>query len=97
MSVTHPPSADHEAPRPLKVVGRILRCMSAPRRPLPSSPFNVQVAGPPLEQFAVNDRVTHDKYGLGSVTQIEPGVAVRVDFGEQQVRITSPYSQLEKL
>lgn len=71
--------------------------MSATRRPLPNSPFNQPVVGPPIEQFAINDRVTHDRYGLGSVTNIEPDIAVSVDFDGQQVRITSPYSQLEKL
>ena len=71
--------------------------MSAPRRPLPHSPFNVPVVGPPIEQYAVNDRVTHDQYGLGSVIQIEPEIAVHVDFDGQKVRITSPYAKMDKL
>ena len=42
--------------------------------------------------------MTHDRYGLGSVVGIEVDVAVLVDFGVQQrVRITSPYTKLNKL
>lgn len=66
------------------------------RRHLPSSPFSAPVARP-VEQFAVNDRVTHDRYGLGSVVGIEQEVAVLVDFGVQRVRITTPYTKLNKL
>ncbi len=66
------------------------------RRHLPSSPFSAPVVRP-VEQFAVNDRVTHDRYGLGSVVGIEQEVAVLVDFGIQRVRITTPYTKLNKL
>ena len=45
----------------------------------------------------MNDRVTHDRYGLGSVVGIEREVAVLVDFGIQRVRITTPYTKLNKL
>jgi len=66
------------------------------RRHLPSSPFNAPVARP-VEQYAVHDRVTHDRYGLGSVVGIEAEIAVLVDFGVQRVRITTPYTKLSKL
>ena len=66
------------------------------RRHLPSSPFSAPVARQ-VEVFAVNDRVTHDRYGLGSVVGIEQEVAVLVDFGIQRVRITTPYTKLNKL
>ena len=66
------------------------------RRHLASSPFNVPVARP-VEQYAVHDRVTHDRYGLGSVVGIEAETAVVVDFGAQRVRITTPYTKLSKL
>ena len=66
------------------------------RRHLPSSPFNAPVARP-VEQYAVHDRVTHDRYGLGSVVGIEAETAVLVDFGVQRVRITTPYTKLSKL
>lgn len=69
----------------------------ATRRYLPSSPFNTQATPAPVEQFAVNDRVTHDQYGLGSVINVEEGVAVLVDFGPRRVRIISPYAKLTKL
>jgi len=67
------------------------------RRYLPSSPFNAPPIAPPLEQFAVNDQVTHDKYGLGVVIGVEQDVAVLVDFGPQRARIMAPYHKLTKL
>lgn len=68
------------------------------RRPLPGSPFNVPpVAAPIVEQFALNDRVTHDAYGLGRVIGVEGEIAVLVDFGPRTERITAPYDKLFKL
>ena len=67
-----------------------------PTRALYTSPFSVTVAEP-VEQFAINDRVTHDRFGLGSVIGVEHEIAVLVDFGAEQVRITSPYAKLSKL
>ncbi|MGB8380618.1 MAG: hypothetical protein WCG47_05090 [Dermatophilaceae bacterium] len=65
------------------------------RRHLPNSPFNNQAA-PAIEQFALNDRVTHDKHGLGRVVQ-EGEASVVVDFGAYQVRVASPFLRLTKL
>jgi transcription elongation factor GreA-like protein len=45
----------------------------------------------------VHDQVTHDRYGLGRVVGVEDDVAVLVDFGPQQARITSPFTKLTKL
>jgi hypothetical protein len=73
------------------------RSRVAVRRPLPGSPFNVPVITPPIEQFALRDRVTHDKYGLGVVIGVEDEVAVLVDFGSRTERITTPYDKLFKL
>jgi hypothetical protein len=67
------------------------------RRYLPGSPFNAPPAAPPLEQYAVHDQVTHDKYGLGVVIGVEQDIAVLVDFGPQQARIRAPYTKLTKL
>ena len=67
------------------------------RRPLPTSPFHASVVAPSIKQFAVHDRVTHDRYGLGTVTSVEAGLAVQVDFGSRQERITAPYRKLTKL
>jgi hypothetical protein len=67
----------------------------AQRRHLASSPFKAQPE-PVIEQFAVDDLVSHDLYGLGRITGVEAG-AVTVDFGTQAVHIVSPYSKLEKL
>ena len=70
---------------------------AATRRFLPGSPFNVLPAEPPVEQFAVQDQVTHDKYGLGRVISIEDDTALVVDFGSRRVRILAPYAKLTKL
>jgi hypothetical protein len=66
------------------------------RRFLPGSPFNNLDRVPEVEQFAVQDRVTHDTYGLGRVLQVETD-AVTVDFGSQRIRIGSPFNKLSKL
>jgi hypothetical protein len=71
---------------------------AATRRHLPTSPFKPPPPAPPAEEFAVEDRVTHDKYGLGRVTIVDSGNAsLVIDFGTQQVRITTPCPKLTKL
>jgi hypothetical protein len=70
---------------------------AATRRFLPASPFNTLPADPPIEQFAVEDLVTHDKYGLGRVIRVEDDTALVIAFGSRQVRIMSPYAKLTKL
>lgn len=65
------------------------------RRHLASSPFNSEPVRE-IEEFSVDDRVTHDKYGLGRILAKEDG-AVIVDFGSQQVRVVSPFNRLSKL
>jgi hypothetical protein len=67
------------------------------RRFLPTSPFKPPPPAPPAEQFAVQDQVTHDKYGLGRVVSVEDDIALVIDFRTQQVRITTPCSKLTKL
>lgn len=79
--------------------GRILEVMktrsAAQRRHLPGSPFNSPPA-PAIELFAVGDRVTHDKYGLGRIVASEEA-AVVVDFGADRMRVPSPFRKLTKL
>jgi hypothetical protein len=70
---------------------------AASRRFLPASPFNVVQVEPPVEQFEIHDQVTHDKYGLGRVIEVEDDTAVIVDFGSRHVRILSPFAKLTKL
>jgi hypothetical protein len=70
---------------------------AAPRRPLPTSPFNVPSSAEPAESYAVADLVTHDKYGLGTVTGVEEGIAVRVNFGSHERRLSTPCAKLTKL
>jgi hypothetical protein len=67
----------------------------ARRRHLASSPFKPEPE-PTIEDFALDDRVTHDAYGVGRVVGVESG-AVSVDFGSQTVRIPSPFHKLTKL
>ncbi|MGW4030719.1 hypothetical protein ACWEFL_15595 [Streptomyces sp. NPDC004838] len=68
------------------------------RRHLPSSPFNRTAADPPIEQYAVGDRVSHDQFGLGRIIAVEgDNIAVLVDFAGRKGRIPSPYAKLAKL
>jgi hypothetical protein len=67
------------------------------RRYLPTSPFKPPPAAPPAEQFAVQDQVTHDKYGLGRVVSMEDDTALVIDFHPLHVRITMPCAKLTKL
>ena len=70
----------------------------ATRRHLPTSPFKPPPPAPPAEEFAVQDQVTHDKYGLGRVTAVDNGNStIVIDFGTQQVRITMPCAKLTRL
>lgn len=69
----------------------------AGRRYLPGSPFNVPVVEEPVETYERHDLVTHDKYGLGSVLEVEGAAAVFVDFGTQRVRVSLPCGKLFKL
>ena len=71
---------------------------AATRRYFPGSPFNnIPVPVRHVEQYALHDQVTHDRYGLGVVIGVEDEVAVLVDFGTQKERIISPYTKLTKL
>ncbi len=70
---------------------------AASRRFLPGSPFNVLPVDPPVEQFAVRDQVTHDKYGLGRVVLVEDDEAVIIEFGLRRMRILTPFARLTKL
>jgi hypothetical protein len=70
---------------------------AAPRRHLATSPFSKPEPEPPAERFAVDDKVTHDKYGLGTVTGVEEGIALLIDFGSHVQRVTTPSSKLTKL
>jgi hypothetical protein len=66
-------------------------------RYLPSSPFKPPPEGPPVEQYAPQDLVTHDKYGLGRVILVEGDTAVVVDFAPRRVRILTPFTRMTKL
>lgn len=65
------------------------------RRHLASSPF---APAPEIvvECYALDDRVSHDVYGLGRVVGMEAS-AVTVDFGSRRVRIASPFPRMERL
>lgn len=67
------------------------------RRLLPTSPFKVPAAAPPAEPFAVQDQVTHDKFGLGRVVGVEEDTAVLIEFGSGRERIVTPCAKLTRL
>ncbi|WP_344045103.1 hypothetical protein [Nocardioides panacihumi] len=68
---------------------------AGPRRHMASSPFRPKPE-PIIEEYALDDLVSHDSYGVGRVIQLEAG-AVLVDFRSQKVRITSPYAKMSRL
>jgi hypothetical protein len=78
---------------------RILAVMgtaSANQRPgHASSPFQQQPE-PVIEQYVVDDRVSHDSYGLGRVVGVDGG-GVTVDFTSRKVRIATPFRKMTKL
>jgi hypothetical protein len=67
------------------------------RRYLPGSPFNVPVVEEIAETYEQSDLVTHDKYGLGSVLEVDGETAILIDFGPQRVRLALPCARLFKL
>jgi hypothetical protein len=71
---------------------------AAPRRQLPGSPFNTpEAAVRPPESYEVSDKVTHDKYGLGTIIGVEEGMSILVDFGSHKQRLRTPCAKLTKL
>jgi hypothetical protein len=68
---------------------------AARRRRPPGSPFSDPVP-PVVESYAVDDRVTHDRAGLGRVVAVEED-AVIVAFGSQRLRVMTPFTKLTKL
>ena len=70
---------------------------AATRRFLPTTPIKPPPPAGPVEQFAVQDQVTHDKYGLGRVVSVEDDTALVIDFRTHRVRITTPCAKLTKL
>jgi hypothetical protein len=67
----------------------------AGRRYLASSPFKPDPE-PIIEQYDLEDLVSHDSYGLGRVTGADAG-GVTVDFRTHTVRIPSPFKRMTKL
>jgi hypothetical protein len=67
------------------------------QRHLATSPFNFRDPEPPAETFSVDEMVTHDKYGLGTIKGVEPGIALVIDFGSHVQRIMTPSAKLTKL
>jgi hypothetical protein len=49
-----------------------------------------------IEAYVVDDRVSHDSFGLGRVVALGAGGAT-VDFMGKTVWITSPFSKMTKL
>ena len=59
----------------------------ATRRYFANSPFQAQADAPPPETYEVNDRVNHDRLGLGRVTATTEEAWVTVEFSSGIVRV----------
>lgn len=98
---TPEPGHAEDSVRPAATGRRILMAMSpypaGPRRHLATSPFKPPDPEPSAETFDVGDKVTHDRYGLGTVTDVEEGTALVIDFGSHVQRILTPSAKLSKL
>ena len=49
-----------------------------------------------VERYDRGDLVSHDTHGVGSVVAVDP-LGVTVDFGARTVRVTSPFTKMERL
>ena len=72
--------------------------LEPPARPRPpGSPFKDPLPSP-TEVYAVGDRVSHDKWGLGRVIDRADDGALLVTFGGTGTqRLVTPYPKLHKL
>jgi hypothetical protein len=51
-----------------------------------------------VASYAMSDRVSHDRYGLGTVVGAENGnAAVLVNFGPKVLRVALPTTKMVKL
>ena len=51
-----------------------------------------------IASYSISDRVSHDRYGLGTVVGTENGdAAVLVDFGPKVLRVALPTTKMVKL
>jgi hypothetical protein len=66
-----------------------------PRRHLANSPFQRDPL-PEVETYAVGDRVSHVRHGLGVVIATTAHT-VTVRFASANVRVESPYTKLTRL
>jgi hypothetical protein len=66
-----------------------------PRPRHASSPFQPE-PDQVIEQYVLDDRVSHDSYGLGRVVGVDAGGAT-VDFSSRTVRIMTPFRKMTKL
>lgn len=68
------------------------------RRVLAGSPFNKPDApAAPVETYEVDDRVCHDRHGLGRVVAVEAGNIVLVDFNSTMQRVAADSPKFSKL
>lgn len=85
-----------EAGRAKQVHTRQMRPRQPAKKPhLPNSPFRAAEV-PVIPDFAVNDRVTHDRHGLGSVVRVT-GDRIHVRFGENTVSVAMSSSKIHPL
>ncbi|MFW6203763.1 MAG: hypothetical protein ACOC96_02240 [Actinomycetota bacterium] len=55
------------------------------------------MTAPNVEKFDVDDRITHDRHGVGRVIRVESDSVVHVAFGHEVRRITLPNPKVTRL
>ncbi len=66
-----------------------------PRPRHANSPFQPHQE-PAVEEFALDDRVSHDTYGMGKIVGVDAS-GLTVDFSGRTVRITTPFRKMTKI
>lgn len=66
-------------------------------RPLPHSPFNASRVPAEVTAYSVDDRVSHDTHGIGTVVTVETDQAMTIDFGSHRLRVVTPFRKVTRL
>lgn len=78
-----------------RILGVMATSSGKPRPRHANSPFQPHQE-PDVEVYELDDRVSHDSYGLGKIIGVDTS-GLTVDFSGQRVRVTTPFRKMTKL